>query len=119
MLSFGDIRHQSRITHLKRRLLGPFQNDHCSPPAGRRSRIDVLHLVSRDSDEAFLIGIVPGRETAADDLHEYRMICFVDRVGAKGGDRTLHDCFALLRRWIVTVGELGTVGTYDMGREMT
>src|ERR1700674_2990667 len=72
----------------KRRLLGPFQNDYGCPSAGRRRRIDVLHLVSSDSDEAFLIGIVPDRKAAADDVHGYRMVCFVDPVGAKGSDRT-------------------------------
>jgi len=40
------------------RLLSPFQNHHCRPAASRGSRIDVLHLVSGDSDEAFLIGVV-------------------------------------------------------------
>jgi hypothetical protein len=59
------------------------------------------------------------KKLATDDFHEYRMICFVDRVGAKGCDRPLHDCLAFHGRWIVTVGELGTVGKYNMGREMT
>jgi hypothetical protein len=81
------------------------------------SRVCVLHIVASDFDRALLVGPVPIWEIAADDVNGYRFVRFVDRVGAKRGDSSLHRCFVFLRSTGLTVirREFGAIWADNAG----
>ena len=74
-----------------------------SLPAARRSRVGVLHFVTRDRYGSLLIGPVPIRKRAAFDVQVKSMIRLIDGVGAKVRNGALYHRLIFIRRAFKTV----------------
>src|SRR5690348_2178376 len=81
----------------KRHLLGSFP-DKLERPAVRRPWICELHLIrSERGDNAFLIGPEEVRVRTPLNVGSQDLICLVDRVRAKVGNRSCHYGFGFFR----------------------